>query len=625
MSYKAAVLYDYPIAYYPLDDLTTVDLVTDYTEILSEYNTYQEILDDPALSMYANIYGDIAYDHSGSENDGLYVGDPLPDLLPIVAGNSRCTKITNTNSVEYSITNDYTAVATNSQFGTASSSDNDFTIEFWFYPSFTTTNITPLVGDTTNNVGVFYDKGNILFKLDTETVSYTLPFTSKVFYIVCKYSQESISLYVDSVLVAAKVLTDFEFSNSTVNFTSGPTLSASDYFLINSVAFYRYSLTDQTISYHMQEGKSLPGLNVAEPESGEIFSIYDNDATTVYRYSYPISKPWAQLLKDGLNYISDGNYLQMTATTTQTSSTVIVDDFISIASAATKDSSKIEWYGDNGITVSISTDGTTYTSCTNGLQIPGFDLNSFGTLDGLYIRITFTSSDTSKYLPKLYRLSLSFYNNQSIYSENGSSFISTLENDNAVSNYNITFGNSVYDILSRHRDNGLRTVTDSGFHVTTSDGIRTAEFFYTPNALTASGLISTAATNGYAASNISWNGAGVMSKTNISAIYVNGINKTSETNVSNIFRQGQIHHVVVVFGSEVSNEIRFNYSLSGSVAALYQNIAIYESAFSSGTALSHYDIYRRRSTVSVTDSSSTTMTESGAEAYNNDWIVVQSI
>jgi len=110
MSYKSTVLYDYPIAYYPLDDITTTD-INDYTEILSEYPTYQDILDDPALSMYANIYGDIAYDHSGAENDGLYIGDPETEILPIVVGNTRATKITNSNSVSYSLINDYTGGA----------------------------------------------------------------------------------------------------------------------------------------------------------------------------------------------------------------------------------------------------------------------------------------------------------------------------------------------------------------------------------------------------------------------------------------------------------------------------------------------------------------------------------
>lgn len=111
MSYKSTVLYDYPIAYYPLDDLTTVDLISAYTGILSQYSTYQDILDDPAVSMYANLYGDIAYDHSGCENDSNYIGDPETEILPIVVGNGRSTKITNLNSVTYTIVNDYTGGA----------------------------------------------------------------------------------------------------------------------------------------------------------------------------------------------------------------------------------------------------------------------------------------------------------------------------------------------------------------------------------------------------------------------------------------------------------------------------------------------------------------------------------
>lgn len=114
-------------------------------------------------------------------------------------------------------------------------------------------------------------------------------------------------------------------------------------------------------------------------------------------------------------------------------------------------------------------------------------------------------------------------------------------------------------------------------------------------------------------------------KTNISAIYVNGVNKTSQTNVSNIFRAGQLHHVLIVFGSAVSNDIRFNYSVYGSVSALYQYIALYETAFNSTQAAANYDLYRRKQSSSITDSSTTTMTEDGVESYNNDWIVIQNV
>ena len=131
MSYKSSILYDYPIAYYPLDES-----------------------------------GSAAFDYSGCENDGTYTGSFEANLLPLLCGPTRASKITSTTSIAYSITKDYSAASTDSKFATASSSDNDFTIEFWFYPQITTNNETILVADNTNDVGVFYQKGNIIFKLD---------------------------------------------------------------------------------------------------------------------------------------------------------------------------------------------------------------------------------------------------------------------------------------------------------------------------------------------------------------------------------------------------------------------------------------------------------------------------
>ena len=92
MSYKSIVLSDYPIGYYPLDDITTAD-VANYTDLESSYATYQAILDDTSLTSYASIYGDTAYDHSGCENDALYAGDPITEILPITIGNSRKEKM----------------------------------------------------------------------------------------------------------------------------------------------------------------------------------------------------------------------------------------------------------------------------------------------------------------------------------------------------------------------------------------------------------------------------------------------------------------------------------------------------------------------------------------------------
>ena len=589
MSYKSSILYDYPIAYYPLDEAS----------------------------------GSTALDYSGCENDSTYTGSIELNLIPLSVGCSRATKITDSSYVSYTIDKDYTAASTTSQFGTASSSDNDFTIELWFYPQISSTSLIPLMADSTENVGIFYQKGNILFKLDTETVEYTLPSTNKAYHIDAVYSVNSAQIFIDGALVASKTLNNFKFTNTSLSLASGPT-PASNSFLINSVAVYRYSLSNNQILYHFTEGESLPAFQIAEPLEGEIFEIYDNEVSSLYKFEYPNGKKWSEFVTTGLTHNLTLNCLEITETESAASSTITVEDFISIPSA-TLDSSKIEWRGDNGISIQASTDGTNYVNCINGQQIPGYTLNSFASSGKLHLRFIFSSTDTSRYIPRLFELSVLFYNDQTRYSYNGNSYISTLEEDAGVSDYRITIGKYLYNILSRNDKNGLRTVVNSGFEITTIKGIQTLEFFYTPVALTASGLISTAAINGYASSNISWNGAGTMSKTNISAIYVNGVNKTSETNVSNIFKANQLHHVIVVFSSAVSDDIRFNYSASGSVSALYQYIALYQTAFNSTQAAANYEYYTKKQNVSVTDSSTLTQTEYGVEAYNNDWIVIQSV
>jgi hypothetical protein len=183
-----------------------------------------------------------------------------------------------------------------------------------------------------------------------------------------------------------------------------------------------------------------------------------------------------------------------------------------------------------------------------------------------------------------------------------------------------------YPILSRNAKNGIRTVQDSGFYINTTSSVHTLEFFYTPYALTDSGLVSTLSTGGYSASNYSWRNTGTISKTNIAAIYVNGVNKTSQTNVSNVFKLGELHHIVIVFTSPVSGQLKFDYSLYGSVPGLFQNFAIYPAEFNSTNVATHYSLYLYNSVSTVLDdnSPSMTVTENSVNYYDNDWLVVQN-
>ena len=623
MSYKSIILSDYPIGYYPLDDLTTVD-VANYTALENSYATYQAILDDTLITSYASIYGDTAYDHSGCENDALYAGDPITEITPITIGNSRATKIGNTNSIQYSFLNDYTASATISQFATIYSSDNDFTLEAWIHPVFTTNGLTSILADANEAIGIFYDNENIVFKVQSEYVEYTLPHTEKVIHIVGIYSPTLLSLYIDGVLVNTSSISNFKFSNTALGLSSGPTTDVGDYFLINSVAVYRYSLSQSQIQNHYNKNVGLAPIQIVDPDNGELFELYDENISTQFIYSYPGNKSWDYFITDDLYYNDAEQSLSIKKSTG--SKTVVLTDYISLPYAAVLDSSKIEWDGTSGITVEVSVDGTTYRTCQNGQTIPQFTIASFNGNKQIYLKITLSTPDSNKYLPKISTLQIKFYNNQIAYASNSSSYISTLEGVAGVSVYDITIGNNKYPILSRNARNGIRTIQDSGFYINTTSSVKTLEFFYTPYALTDSGLVSTISSGSYSASNYSWRNTGTISKTNISAIYVNDINKTAETNISNVFKLGQLHHVVIVFASAVSGQLKFDYSLYGSVPGLFQNLAIYPDQFTASKASEHYHLYIYGSTSTVLDdnSPSITLTENSVDYYDNDWLVIQN-
>ena len=589
MSYKYSVLSDSPIGFWRLDESS----------------------------------GTSALDHSGYNNNAVHSGTLESGILTLVPENLISSKIDNQHYVQYATTNDYTLSEASGGFATKYTFDNDFSLEGWIYPKIVTTNKTPLFADATENIGIFYKNGNLIFAVDSEEINYSIPYLNKVLYVVATYTNNSISLYIDGKMIINKQLSNFVFTNTTLTLKSGPTLNSSDYFLANSFAVYRYALNATQIKTHYNSAQLLPSIQIVQPDQGRMFEIYDTNISTQFKYSYPANKPWIDFVNADLYYNEIEDSLEILKTATPETKTIIINEFITIPLGPDMDSSKINWDGNNGITVETSLDGITYTECTNGMPIPGYKLNSFSSNRILYLKITMDTADASVYIPRLDNLSITFYNNQLVYSSNSPDYIYSLEGESDVSNYDISFGNKIYPTLSRDDRNGIKMAQDSGFNLMTNKLIKTIEFFYTPDALTDSKLISSLSDTTYYASNYSWRNSGTISKSNISAIYVNGVDKTSATSISNVFKVGQLHHVLIVLSDPISNEIRFNHSLYGSVPALYQNIALYETQFDSTKALQHYNLYTGNS-ATILDDSSLTMTENAVEYYNNDWLVVQN-
>ena len=589
MSYQLKVMNDYPIGFWPLDESS----------------------------------GTAAMDVSGCSNNGTYTGGITTGLMPLVSGGANGSLITNTKYITLPVTKDYYGSTADGGFADNNSSDNAFSLEVWFYPKITTAGLTTIFADSTKNVGIFYEKGNIVFKLEAERLDYTLPNISQSHHIVATYSITEMSLYVNGKFAASKPLTNYKFTSPTITLKLGPTGNASDSFIADAPAVYRYALgLDKTLEHFNYSGTTSP-LQVSYPQSGTLFEIYDDSVSKQFNFAYPANKPLEIFASEDLIYNTQEKCLEINKTASAASKSVVVVDAIAIPAGFDLDSSKIEWNGDNGVSVRTSTDGTTWEACINGRAIPQFKLGSFSSERTLYFEITFASSDTSKFIPRLYSLLMCFYKDQVLYSISNPDYIYTIEGTSGFASKDITLGRVQYPILSRQKLNGLTTAGGSGFKINTAESTRTVEFFLTLSDLTSNSILSSTASGEFISTGYSWATNGTITKSNISAIYVNGVDRTSQTNISSVFTANELYHVMIVTSGPISGQILFNHSATGGPSSLYQYISYYPTPFTSLTALSNYNMHIGRSAI-IADDSSMTLTESSVEFYDNDWIVLQN-
>lgn len=580
MSYALKVIKDNPIMFLPLDETS----------------------------------GSVAYDISGCGNDGTHSDGIVSGLLPLIPGGATGTTITNTKYVDCSLINNYYGQEQVVSFGQEGFSDNDFSMEIWIYPKFNNSE-NLIFGDQVNDVGIFWEKGNVVFKLNSEILEYTVPYYKKALHIVAVYSVNMMIIYLDGIAVASKTINRFKFSNSYLNISVGPTTSGSS-FIVDAPAIYRYSLSSNQVQNHYVAGQQqVMPVHIATPEGGYLYPLSDENTKEISFTTFPITKSFDQMVVDGLSYDKVTNSLYLTPTDSASTASVEIKEQISVPSSHDFVRSKISWAGDNGISVYSSIDDDTYVLCTNGEQIPQYE-NGVGDSNGLlYIKIIFDSNDTSRFNPELSRLDVSFYDTNNIYGNNNP-YYAEPDTDSSY-----TLGSVNYPILSRDYRNGLRVNPGNSFKINANIDVKTVEFFYTRNALDNGGLVSSGT------STFTWGSTGDITKNNILSFFVNKQDMTSQTNVSGIFLSGEPYHVVLVFDQAIDagEDIVFNPGSTGASASyLYKNISIYGQGLDSTDVQNHYNIYAGRPLISTSDTS-ITVSEQAPLVHDNDWVVIKSI
>jgi hypothetical protein len=576
MSYKSVVLNDHPTSFYLLDEVTSGNIAS-YSGLISQFATYQQ-LKDSGLT-YSALSGLPVYDYSGNLNNGYAVNSSTKELMPLISGGIRGTQVlpyTAINYVSQGIANEY-------------NSDDSFTIEAWCVLPPTESDIT-IVADTSINAGIFYKNGNIVFKVGSSETQYTAS-NAESLYIVGIFQNASISLYINGVIVDTASVNGYRFSNSTINFKTGP---ADGKFVIDCVGFYKFNLSPNQIKQHYLEGiKEINSSQIVDSDGGYMFSMNSSAIKPKFKFSYPGSRSWSEVASSGMSISNDGSYIYFPETEESISASYSFTDYFIVPDYLDISTSQIYWSNDvKGIKVEVKINEEPWAECKNGSPMPYYNKNDnkIGTV--LNIRVTMSSDDTSKYHPILKNIDIFFYSSKNFYSDNSGYYLSS------NFDYALPRGNS--RILSYNKNNGLKMHNGHGFSLNNIPDIRSVEMIFTPEA--GENVLVSASSKIY-----EWSSSGAISKTAISSIYVNGINRTSETNVFDFMSVGLPHHIVITFTSAASN-LKFNQNQTDSksgLGSMYNNLAIYQTALTEDKIYQHYLLYTGNIVNLINDTSMT--------------------
>lgn len=580
MSYKYTVLQDKPTSFYLLDEVRS-GTVGSYDSMRSIFPTYADLRDNGVS--YSALSGLPMYDYSGNGLHGYAINSSNLELMPLISGGVRGTTILSDTVLNF-----------NSEgIATKYYADDSFTIEAWCLIS-DSSSLTKIVGDSrtigsqVQNIGLFHKNSNIMFIVGDYVVEYPAT-TSESLYVAGCFDGESISLYINGEMVDSLSVDKYRFSNTSVFFQTGP---SPELMIIDCVAFYKFSLPAQNIKKHYEEGiNELSISQIVNTSGGRLFSMNVSPIRPKFQYSYPLSKSWDSVIGDGISISDDKSYIYIEETESQGTASYSFTDYFNVPRFLGIDTSQIYWSEDvKGILIEVSLNGINgWLPCTNGSPLPYFNKNQNQIGDTLYVRVTLSSADTRKYLPTLRYINILFFKSKTFYSDNTGSYIDSAY-DYALPEYNSR-------TLSYNKNNGLRMYDGHGFKINGAPATRSVEMIFTPAA--GQNVLVSAPSKIY-----EWSQSGAITKSGISSIYVNGINRTLETNVWAFLSYSVPHHIVINFSSEATG-LMFNQNQADTksgLGSMYNNLALYPDELNEATADLHYLMYTGNIINTVSDS-----------------------
>jgi hypothetical protein len=422
--------------------------------------------------------------------------------------------------------------------------------------------------DESNSMGFRISQSNISFTVSSDSsshfVRHKLQSISKKIFVQAVYSKRVVSLFVDGVAKdQIELPKDFKFKS-----TSPVSLVAScdsSFIMLDKIEVFNEAVSQSYIFSEMF-------LDSVYQNPGQIMSV---DDAAYFSFSSDL-KPITTGFSYGQNKFLSTAEMYNVQETYENYVTIIsgnsgyFTDSVFIPTVENTSHNQIDWYGDSGgIIVSYNTDGSdTYTELTNHSNIPGF------TGGMLYYKVQLLRYGAFLKSPAFTGMSFVIYDSKSFSSDNTLYSLST--------GFNYSVGHDTSGLIDQSSSNGISMIS-GGFSVDV-DNARSVEFMFMPQDLSQACLVDCGD------SRYSWSAAGNITKSNISSIYVNGVDLYSQASVSNVFTPGVLHHVVITFSSNQSSNVFINQSKTDTLVgpnSKFAHLGIYDYDMSA-KAIKHY-------------------------------------
>lgn len=506
------------------------------------------------------------------------------------------------NSVLIDTTNSLTIVDV--PIGKRTHEQESFSISFYLKLGSSFEDQADILFDSTNGLGFRVAQSNISFGVSSVDaiyyVKHKLQTISRRLLVTASYSERILSLSIDGTIQdQIQLPDDFEFkSTSTLSLTSAV---PSSFIMIDRLEIFNEALTPKYLlnEKELDDVYQNPG-QVMALDDASYFSFSNKIKPLATGFLYGSNKSMSTATMVDVEEIAE-NYVVLKGGV----SSGYFTDSVFLPTFENNSHNQIDWYGDSGgIIVSYNTDGSdTYTPLTNHSSIPGFSGGM------LYYKVQMLKYGALLNSPAFTGMSFVAYDSKAFSSDNTLYYLDTV--------FNYSIGSDTSPLIYQSYNNGITTLS-GGFTVDAGQA-RSVEFMYMPKDLSQACLVDCGG------SRYSWSGAGNITKTNISSIYVNGVNLYSQTSVSNVFIPGVWHHVVLTFGSDEVNPVFINQSKTGTLIGSdnsFGHLGIYEYDMSA-KAISHYKYLTSRVS-EITYSDSISIGSDSYSGYNVDKVVLST-